>query len=155
MAHEARGEDPDAIEKRTVISTMIAAPETEAETIIGGKDSRWPHWVSYLNLQLILDLGCFLSTDRSSSLRLCASNSRADVWILSEDCMAQLAAADPAAMASFVAEWNRRTRLIDLPDPLASLEQLFRELARLAAQAIQAGHALFLREERYYPNRLD
>jgi hypothetical protein len=155
VAQEARGENPDATEKRTVISTVIAAPATEAETMIGGEDFRWPHWVSYLNLQLILDLGCFLSSRGASALRLCASNSRSEIWVLSRESTAQLAAADPAATARFVAEWNRRTQLIDLPDPIEALEQLFGELTRLAAQAIEAEHVLFLREERYYPNRLD
>lgn len=153
MADEAQA-DTEAPAERRVISTLFAAPEDEAETLIGGDESRWPHCISYLNVQFILELGCF-TPGRTSALRLCASNSHAEVWALSADSTTQLAASDPGATAQFVAEWNSRTRFIDLPDATASLEQLFGELAGLAQRAIDDGHVLFLREERYYPNRLD
>lgn len=155
MGREAYSEDDtDRREKRTVISTVIVAPESDAEATIGGVDDRWPHCVSYLNLQFILELGCF-TPERTSALRLKASNSRTEVWMLSPESTAQLAAADPAATARFVAEWNRRTGFIDLPDPLETLVQLFGDLASLAATAVESHCVLFLREERYYPNRLD
>jgi hypothetical protein len=146
--------DTEAPAERKVISTLFAAPEGEAETLIGGDESRWPHCVSYLNVQFILELGCF-TPGRTSALRLCASNSHSEVWILSPDSTAQLAASDPGATAQFVAEWNNRTRFIQLPDAMESLERLFGELADLAQRALDDGHVLFLREERYYPSRLD